>query len=250
MQKKYLIANWKMNLSLNEAEKLSQAIGAHAAQISNANLITILCPSFPWLYSVQQSIASYSPWLSLGAQDCSAYKNGAYTGEVCAQMIAEVGCKYVIVGHSERRILNHESSNLLIQKLEQAYINQLTPIYCIGETMGQKSIQEEILTRQIKDIPVSLLSQAIIAYEPVWAIGTGVTPEAPMIDVTLNLINDILTKHKVTSLPPLLYGGSVNSQNIEKFSTSTISAGFLVGGSSLQAEAFSALMTFMAKVNI
>src|SRR4051812_40077602 len=177
-RKKIVAANWKMNKTLQEAEKLAGAIISGSA---DDDVITkILFPPFVFIQSLV-SLSKEKKNLFIGAQNCHHLESGAYTGEVSAQAIASVGCTYVIVGHSERRIYFHESHEELRQKLELAFKNDLTPIYCVGEKLNERKSNNyfHAVKKQIEEVIFHLsesqIKKTILAYEPVWAIGTGET---------------------------------------------------------------------------
>lgn len=244
MPKKIVAGNWKMNLTLKEARTLTKKIVKH--QIENKPPCeVVLC--VPSIYLEKGINWSYGTAIKIGAQDCSSHEKGAYTGEVAANMIRSVGATHVIIGHSERREYHKEDSPLLVQKIKLALNNELTPIFCCGEPLEvrQENNQEQYVAGQIEEVLGNLnpedSKKLIIAYEPIWAIGTGETasPEqaqqmhAMIRDLVSNLVSEDYGKEV-----SILYGGSVKPENAkELFSKPDIDGG-LVGGASLDADGF------------
>lgn len=220
-----IVANWKMNISSAEAIHLAKAI--NEIPIPGASTI-ILCPSFPHIKQVADIIFG-QPNIFLGAQDCSAYSAGAYTGEVSAAMLAELGCKYVIIGHSERRRLHNETADIIQQKIIQAQKHGLKPIVCIGESQITTDVQAEV-KQQILDIIPAISADFNIAYEPSWAIGSNKLPSVQWVSDIISII-----KKEIGNYAPVLYGGSVNADNISNFAQCPLD-GFLLGGASLNAK--------------
>jgi triosephosphate isomerase len=224
-----LVSNWKMNLSHAEALTLADGIGN-----LNSKFPIVICPSFvhiPDVYNKLKGKANLIP----GAQDCSANGFGAHTGEVSAKMLAELGCKYVIVGHAEKRKACNESYEIINQKTINALNNQITPIICVGE---RKKAPIKVTTQQIIDDLKAFpnLAECIIAYEPNWAIGSNITPNPQ--DV-LQIICAI--KQSYGEKMQVMYGGSVNEDNVKLFHNCDLS-GFLLGGSSQKIETFKNLL--------
>jgi triosephosphate isomerase (TIM) len=223
--------NWKMHGSRtsNRAllEKILAGAGKAAAQCA-------VCPPFPYLAQVAEQLGG-SP-VAWGAQNCSEHAQGAYTGEVSAAMLAEFGCRYVIVGHSERRQVFGESDAQVAAKFKAASAAGLTPILCVGETLAEREAgrTEEVVRRQLEAVlEKTSFGQAVLAYEPVWAIGTGrnATPEqAQEVHAFLRL--------KVSAETRILYGGSVKPQNAATIFAMPDVDGGLIGGASLVADDF------------
>jgi triosephosphate isomerase len=224
MQMKIIAGNWKMNGSVSMLQKFYEKL----ADVKTNNKI-IICPPFTLL-----NMGTNSPKnLDLGAQDCSINENGAFTGDISAAMIAETGAKYVIVGHSERRIYHNETNEMVAKKASIAAANGLIPIICIGETADDKKAGRtlDVINAQIKTSVPAELSDFIIAYEPVWAIGTGIIP-------TSEEIESVHT-HIAALIPaPILYGGSVNSNNAGQIMSIKNVSGVLIGGASLKLDDF------------
>lgn len=191
----------------------------------------VLCPSFIYLNQLD------SDFIKKGSQNVSAYKNGAYTGEISALQLKNIGVEYTIVGHSERRKYQNEDNTIVNQKIKQLIDNQIIPILCVGESKDEKETGKTIdsiyldLTEGLKDITDK--DKIIIAYEPLWAIGTGETPTKEEIDNVLLKIKEKYPNNK------LIYGGSVNENNIDEFKESSLINGFLLGGLSLKVDSLS-----------
>jgi len=237
--------NWKMNGSLAMAGTL---IGALKARQGNVDLL--VCPPFPYLAAVGAALAGSK--LALGAQDCHANASGAHTGDVAAPMLADLGCRFVILGHSERRTDHGETSAVVAAKAKAALAAGLTAIVCVGETEVQRNAGEELKIVE-KQIIESVPSEAnagntVIAYEPVWAIGTGKTPTTADIEAMHRHIRALL-KSRVTGGAEIriLYGGSVKPSNAAELMAVAEVNGALVGGASLKAEDFWAIAEGAAK---
>jgi len=245
-----------MNLSLNEAEDLAQGIIHFIKETSSPTSCYFIAPPFPFLDRLQTLILSQKSSLLLVAQDVSAHEKGAFTGEVSALHLKEFGVKGVLIGHSERRHYHQEKTNLLQQKTSQCLSNDLIPILCLGENLQTREtlntisfvlnqLQEMCLPFQenIKSLPSpSLLPPLMIAYEPLWAIGTGHVPSLDEIrEVHKNLKNalkSLFPNHNI----PLLYGGSVTDKNIFDILKLSDVDGALIGGASLSLKTFLPLL--------
>ncbi len=236
--------NWKMNLNINEAIELSNELLKHNEIFVEEKII--IFPSFliiPEIYNLYKNSK-----ISIGAQDCSMFDNGAFTGQVSAKMIKDTGCKYVIVGHSERRSLCHETSSIVSQKAFKAISAGLKVIICIGENLKDREngdyllVLEDQLKKSLSDISSdsNLISNAIIiAYEPVWAIGTGNTASKQDIEEVHKFIKEIISSsYQFNYDLPILYGGSVNSKNSSEIFKINNVDGVLVGGASLNSDEF------------
>lgn len=235
---KLIVANWKMNLNAEQARDLAADLQSAALRLETLKNCIILCPPFPYLGLVGGRLVGSS--LLLGAQDCSAYEKGAYTGEVSASMLADVGCDYVIIGHSERRMYHQESSEIGLKKIEQAIKGGLIPIYCFGETKNQRLEQKthRVIAEQLEILEaLNERGGIIFAYEPVWAIGTGVTASSEHIQETHGFIKSLLSQ-KGFADSPLLYGGSVTADNARSILSIQGVDGVLVGGASLKFSEF------------
>lgn len=243
MAPKPLIAgNWKMNTDRASGVALAEALGEAAKEIAGADMA--ICP--PALYLEAAGVAVKGSFVSLGAQDCHTAESGAHTGDISANMLADIGCTFVIVGHSERRADHGESDALVKAKAEAARAAGLVPIVCVGETEAERDAGKalEVVESQIRgSVPPGLDgSTLVVAYEPVWAIGTGRTPtvadveamHAHMRKVMADLSSDAENVR-------LLYGGSVKPGNAKELMGVANVDGALVGGASLKAEDFIAI---------
>lgn len=241
MRRKLVVGNWKMNGSRVANADLLAALN----EAGPWDAATAVCAPFPYLADVALSLqGSRIVW---GAQDCSAHESGAYTGEVSASMLAEFGCHYVIVGHSERRAFHAESDQLVADKAKAALAHKLTPIVCVGETLAEREAgqTDAVVKRQLSAVIHTLghcISQVVVAYEPVWAIGTGktATPEqAQTVHALLRAQLHAATQKSDEML--ILYGGSVKADNAAQlFSQADIDGG-LIGGAPLKATDFAAI---------
>jgi triosephosphate isomerase len=243
-RRKIVAANWKMNTTLPEAEKLVRSALAGCAE--NDNVIKILFPPFVFIEHVSSLLKDKKNFFT-GAQNCHHLESGAYTGEVSAAAIASVGATYVIVGHSERRIYFNESHEELRQKIELALKHDLSPIYCVGEKLNERKSNTyfHAVKKQIEEVVFHLspeqIKKCILAYEPVWAIGTGETAtpdQAQEMHAFMRLALAEKFGKEVASGISILYGGSCNASNAKQlFSCEDVDGG-LVGGASLKAEEF------------
>jgi triosephosphate isomerase (TIM) len=241
-RRKLIVGNWKMNGSRLAIAELLSALKVAAPWSAEV----AVCVPTPYLADVALSLQSDGT-MAWGAQDCSAHESGAYTGEVSAAMLVEFGCRYVIVGHSERRALHAESDQAVADKAKTALAHRLTPIVCVGETLDERDagLGEEVVKRQLSAVIHALghcIAQVVVAYEPVWAIGTGKTAspdEAQAVHAVLRAQLRAATAHAESV--KILYGGSVKADNAASlFSRADIDGG-LIGGASLKASDFAAI---------
>jgi triosephosphate isomerase (TIM) len=227
---KIIVANWKMNLLRNEAISLVNDI----SKVKTDNTV-VICPPFPYLSKVKKALSDTN--FSLGAQDLSEFEVGAYTGEVGANMLKDMGADYVIIGHSERRNHFHETDEIVFRKILSAQKSRLISLVCVGENI--KSYQENRTRNIVEKQLINLLNNEIqnnkilIAYEPQWSIGTGITPSPEEIYNALQIIKGFTNNNF-----KVLYGGSVNGENIEMLNKIEGLAGFLIGGAGLNASGF------------
>jgi len=238
-------ANWKMNG--NSALVESMVSGLKTVKLSN-NVEVVICPSSPYLAELtnKAKVEQVSQGISVGAQNVSEHSSGAFTGEISTEMLKELAVKYVIVGHSERRSIFKETSTQVAHKVHSVLNAGLTPILCIGESESERATEETetVLAAQIQpvidEIGIEKFSDVVIAYEPVWAIGTGKTASSEMAQETHQFIRQFLAQSSedVAGKVPLLYGGSVNASNCEELFAQTDIDGGLIGGASLQVEQF------------
>ena len=233
--------NWKMNGDSTMTSELVDEIAAGYVDSDSCELL--ICPPFPLLGLAANKIQGTS--IFLGAQNLSEYNSGAYTGEVSALMLTDAGCQYVIIGHSERRAIMRETNEMIRKKFYAAIDNNLIPILCVGETLEQKEQQltMEIIEQQLKSViggNTKSLTNAVIAYEPVWAIGTGLTATPEEAQSIHHFIRGIISSisQEIADNIQILYGGSVNGGNAKGlFSMPDIDGG-LIGGASLTASDF------------
>ncbi len=234
---KYTIANWKMNGS-KKSVKIIKSFVKYMKKSNYSSSKIIICPPFTLL----SNFIKEEPNILYGAQDCHHLDFGAYTGSISALMLKSIGCKYVIVGHSERREYQSESSTDLSKKIDAALRNNLKVIYCIGEKKEQIKKRYSVLNQQIKSLPSKFShNNIIIAYEPVWAIGTGMTPSILDINEIHLKIRNLLSKKigkEISNKISILYGGSVNSSNSSDILSLDQVDGALVGGASLKSKDF------------
>ena len=234
-----IAANWKMNGLFDDSRKLVGGISQHLQKNKKRSPKILICPPFPLIPSVIESYENKN--LHIGAQDCHWELNGAHTGDISPQLIANLGCSHVILGHSERRANHFESNEIVNKKAKSAISCNLHPIICIGETQDERNsgqmevIIKEQLTRSIIDLPLE--KQLIIAYEPIWAIGTGIIPSLEQItDAHAFIIEIISSIGFKDSL--ILYGGSVKPSNAKDILSLKGVGGALVGGASLNLSDF------------
>ena len=241
MRRKLVVGNWKMHGShQGNAELLAGIVGARPFGCDVA-----VCVPFPYLSETAVALATGD--VRWGAQDCSSHEQGAYTGEVSAGMLAEFGCRYVIVGHSERRAYHDEGDQLVADKAKAALARGITPIVCVGETLAQREAgeTEQVVKRQLSAVIHTLghcAGEMVVAYEPVWAIGTGkvATPEqAQSVHAVLRSQLRAATAH--ADAMTLLYGGSVKPDNAAVLFGQPDIDGGLIGGAALKAADFVAI---------
>ena len=243
----FCIANWKMNLDVDECLNFLKKFNSF--KNVHAGTKVVICPSYTSIYPCINNDNTFG--LSWGAQDISNNLNGAFTGEVSLDMVEKLGCEYTIVGHSERRANFNETNDIVAEKFIKIYNSSLTPILCIGESFNDRNNGnfKNVLTSQI-DNALSKLSiidkNIIIAYEPIWAIGTGVSADLKTISETHSLLKNIIKKYTLKNCNIwLLYGGSVNDDNSKSIISLENVDGFLIGGASLSPEKFYKIYTSM-----
>lgn len=240
-RRKLVVGNWKMHGSVQSNAELLRLL----VQGPPVACDVAVCPPFPYLAQVAERLAGTG--IGWGAQDCSAHEHGAYTGEVSAAMLADFGCRYAIVGHSERRTLHAESDELVARKAGALLARGITPIVCVGETLAQREggLTDEVVKRQLSVVIHALghcVGEIVVAYEPVWAIGTGLTAspaQAQAVHATLRAQLGAASAH--AQRMRILYGGSVKPDNATAlFSQADIDGG-LIGGAALKAGDFGAI---------
>ncbi|MDA0987292.1 MAG: triose-phosphate isomerase [Bacteroidetes bacterium] len=246
MRTKLVVGNWKMNCGIEETKILLESILKNYNGANLNNLLQVcVCPSFTSLSTAFKILESNT--IALGAQDVSINDNGAFTGEVSIAMLKELDCQFVIVGHSERRMYFKESDELINKKVKKILENNLTPIICVGETLEQKENNQtkEVIKKQIHGVTNNLsnedLLKIVIAYEPVWAIGTGknATPDqAEEVHLFIRKLLTLKSTINVSESISIIYGGSVKPENSKQLVAMENIDGFLVGGASLKSNLF------------
>lgn len=253
MRKPLMAGNWKMNVNHFEAIALVQKIAFALSDEDYDVVDVVVLPPFTDLRSVQTLVDADGYRMEYGAQDVSAYGSGAYTGEVSAPMLGKLGCDYVIVGHSERRSHHHESDDLVAAKAAAALAQQITPIVCVGEGLDVRQAGNHIeytvgqLAGSLSGLSPDQIGSVVIAYEPVWAIGTGevATPEdAQEVCSALRRYLAENVSQPVAQDCRILYGGSVKLTNIAGIMAQTDVDGALIGGASLDAEEFVGIVRY------
>jgi len=243
---KIIAGNWKMNCNLSESEKLLKAL-VNNVKPKNG-VVPVVCPPFTSL-ALTASLLKNTP-IQLGAQDVSEHDNGAYTGDISAKMLKSIGVQHVIIGHSERRQYHNEDDQLVNSKIRQVLKAGLKPIVCIGESLEQRegNNTEQIIRQQLTGAIVGIaakgLNDIIIAYEPVWAIGTGRTASPEMAQEVHELIRSELSKldQALSKKISIIYGGSVKPDNAAGLLSQPDIDGALVGGASLDAKSFISIL--------
>lgn len=245
MRKNIVAGNWKMNTTLPEGIKLAEEVD-NALKVTEPNCDVIICVPFTHLASINAIITNPEK-LGLGAENCADHKSGAYTGEVSAAMVASTGAKYVILGHSERRQYYGENGEILRAKVALALENGLTPIFCIGEVLEEREAgkQNEVVKTQLEEGLFNLsaedFSKIVIAYEPVWAIGTGKTATAEQAEEIHAYIRGVIAEkynREIAENTSILYGGSCKPSNAAELFAKPDVDGGLIGGASLKCEDF------------
>lgn len=243
MRVKFVAGNWKMNGSLASNEALLRVLVPALTGISGVDCA--VCPPYAYLSQVQRLLQGSR--VTLGGQDLCQHGNGAYTGGVSAAMLRDCGCAWVLVGHSERRALFGETDGLVAEKFAVAQQAGLRPVLCVGETLAEREAgaTEGVVARQLDAVVqrcgVTALRDAVIAYEPVWAIGTGKTASPDAAQAVHAFIRGRVTDRAVAAAVRIVYGGSVKAANaVELFAMPDIDGG-LIGGASLVAEEFTAI---------
>ena len=246
MRKKIVAGNWKMNMTYDEGQKLTSEIVNMIKDESIQDVVVVLNPPFPHIHPVKKLIGDVAG-VYLGSQNCSDKESGAFTGEVSAKILASFGVQFVILGHSERREYFQESNELLKIKVEQALAHGLTPIFCCGESLEirmagthEANVKFQI-TESLFDLTPEDFSKVVIAYEPIWAIGTGKTATSDEAqEVHLALRRHIASKYgkEIADNTSILYGGSANPGNAKELFSKPDVDGGLIGGASLKSRDF------------
>jgi triosephosphate isomerase len=227
MDTKYIVANWKMNGNFKLVQQYQDFFSQHVIKHR-----VVVCPPYPFLDQIQHDR------YDVGAQDCHFEINGAFTGSISAAILKKINTQYIILGHSERRVQFNETNALVFKKVNAALDENLIPIICVGETLQEKEIGQAtaVITRQLEEsIPITQ-KKLMIAYEPIWAIGTGHVPSSEDIERIHTLIRRLYPE------APIVYGGSVNKTNIHGILNIKNVDGVLVGGASLDVSFFETLI--------
>lgn len=256
MKRLPLIAgNWKMYKTVNEAISLASGLKRELYQIDCDKLEIVICPAFTALSEVSEVICDSN--IKLGAQNVHWEKEGAFTGEISILMLKDLNCKYVIVGHSERRTYFKETNEIINKKVKAVLNEKLSPILCVGETLEDRErnltfkVLDDHIYNGLKDISSSEAVNLIIAYEPVWAIGTGKTATPQIAQEAQAYIRSLLTRlygEGVSSKIRILYGGSVKPENIKELMEQPDIDGALVGGASLDIDSFVRIVRYSYEV--
>lgn len=244
MRKKLVAGNWKMNNDVAESLILAESLKALSEEFDES-VDVLVCPPFTSLYMVNESLKSSD--ILVGAQNMYFHENGAYTGEISPVMLKNMGIKYVIVGHSERRQYFNETDEDINKKLKMAFNHNIIPILCVGETLKErkekreKQIIKSQITRALENIESSDAEKLVVAYEPIWAIGTGINATSMQANEMTMYIRSCISEIYSNTLADktvILYGGSVNGSNAKELLTQSDIDGALVGGASLKTEEF------------
>lgn len=254
MRKKIVAGNWKMNMTYQEAEDLMEGIVEKLCQIEDLNTDIIICPPYPYLemaidYSanIDEDDVVLDEFFMVGAQNCAAYEKGAYTGEVSAQMLDSMDVTHCIIGHSERRKYFGDTDEVLVEKVKQAIACELSPIFCVGEVLEEREAGKhfDVIRKQVEKGLFHLdkedFMKCIIAYEPVWAIGTGKTATPEQAEEIHAFIRSLVAEKygkDVAEATHILYGGSCNAKNASTLFAQPDVDGGLIGGASLKIDDF------------
>lgn len=253
MRKKIIAGNWKMNKNLEEGLALASEVSNMVNDEYHGSAEVVLIPPFLHVASISK-LTSGMPKMHTGAQNCSNHKSGAYTGEISADMIKSTGATFVIIGHSERRQYFGEHNDWLAKKVDAALEAGLTPIYCCGETLEEREANThfDILKSQISEglfhLNETQIQQVVIAYEPVWAIGTGKTASTAQAQEIHAFIRNLITEKYSAAVAQeitIQYGGSVKPENAAELFSAPDIDGALVGGAALQSRSFTDIVKAM-----
>ena len=242
-QNKLIVSNWKMNLNIKNSIKIITNITSlNLPRLRNCK--NIICPQFLLIPKISEIIKDKD--ITLGAQDCHYEEKGAFTGDSSIEMIKSFNCKYSIIGHSERRQYYNESNENIYKKASQLQKNKLIPIICIGESLDQrkKHTYLKVLSKQIIECIPKELKDIVIAYEPIWSIGTGITPSSNEILEVISFVKNFLKENKYSHKSSILYGGSVNSANIDSIIRISRADGVLIGGASINTNEINKILSY------
>ncbi|MBU0709224.1 MAG: triose-phosphate isomerase [Candidatus Omnitrophica bacterium] len=255
MRKTIIAGNWKMYKTIAEAIELANGLKRAFYKVANQNIDVVLCPAFTALSEVQETLGDSV--IQLGAQDVYWEDQGAFTGELSAKMLKDAGCSFVIIGHSERRKYFAETNETVNKKIRAVLDNGLTPIVCVGETLEEREanktfdVLEDHLKNGLKNISAENVLKLVLAYEPVWAIGTGKTATPEQAQEAHKFIRDLLSKlynKEVAQSLRIQYGGSVKPENITELIMQPDIDGALVGGASLKIDSFAEIVRKASEV--
>ncbi|MFP4496604.1 MAG: triose-phosphate isomerase [Vulcanimicrobiota bacterium] len=249
MRVPFLAGNWKMHKTVRDAVNLVEDLIKNTSDVKDREVV--VGPTFTALHPVSQALKGST--VKLAAQNMYFEEKGAFTGEISPLMLKDVGCRYVILGHSERRNIFGETDELINKKLKAAFNFGLIPILCVGESLKQreagetKSWVESQVKKDLEGLTSSEIEKMVIAYEPIWAIGTGKTDTPEGANETIGMVRNLLVdkaSHEVAQKVRILYGGSVKPNNIDSFMATREIDGALVGGASLKADDFTRIVKF------
>ncbi len=249
MRKTIIAGNWKMYKTITQAIELANGLKRELFELEPQNIDIVLCPPYTALSEVAEVVADSN--IQLGAQDAFWQEEGAFTGEISPLMLKDVGAKYVIIGHSERRQYFGESNEGVNKKIKAALKHNLTPIVCVGETLKEREggktfkVLDDHIKNGLKDLSEGEVDKMVIAYEPVWAIGTGKTATAAQAEEAQKYIREMLAKmynKDIAENIRIQYGGSVKPENIAELMQEPDVDGALVGGASLEIASFAAIV--------
>jgi triosephosphate isomerase len=255
MRKTIIAGNWKMYKTISQAIELANGLKRTLFNLDSQAIDIVICPPFTVLGEVSEVIADSN--IQLGAQDAHWDDEGAFTGEVSCVMLKDVGCKFVIIGHSERRLYFGETNESVNKKIKAALKHGLTPLVCVGETISEREfgktfrVLDDHVQNGLQEISKEDVLKVIIAYEPVWAIGTGKTATAAQAQEAQKYIRDLLVKmynKDIASQVRIQYGGSVKPENIAELLNQPDVDGVLVGGASLTLDSFATIVQKASEV--
>ena len=251
MRKKIIAGNWKMNKTPAEAKALCELL---KDKVNTTDADVVFCVPFVDLYPVLEALKDTN--IAVGAENMHFEESGAYTGEISAAMLKEMGVKYVVIGHSERRQYFAETDETVNKKVKKAFEHNLTPILCCGETLEQREMGITLdwirmqIKSDLKDVTAEQVASMVIAYEPIWAIGTGKTATADQADEGNGYVRAAIAEAygaDVAETVTIQYGGSMNAKNADELTSKVNVDGGLIGGASLKAEDFSIIVKAASK---
>ncbi len=254
MRKKVVAGNWKMNKNLQEGIELAKEVNSKVKAAGTKEVTVIIGTPFIHLSEVNKIVDPTV--VAVAAQNCATEASGTYTGEISAAMVASTGSKYVILGHSERRSYYGETDEILVKKVQRALENNLEIIFCVGEVLAERESGKhfEVVKSQLENglfnLPADQFAHVIVAYEPVWAIGTGKTATSAQAEEMHAFIRKTIAgkyNQQVADNTSILYGGSCNAKNADELFSQPDVDGGLIGGASLKAEDFSTIIVARAK---